>query len=119
MFRSPSRWLSWRHPLLAAAVALLAGCGGADSRAEPALGPEAAVGRFYVQRDTAPQRWYPRNPDGTIAKFDDLPARLRSNVNTTEAPNNRKPGDSPALDDREIDDVIAFLRTLNDGWRPR
>ena len=74
---------------------------------------------FYVQRDTAPQKWYPRNPDGTIAKFDDLPARLRSNVNTTEAPYDRKPGDSPALDDREIDDVIAFLRTLNDGWRAR
>ena len=74
---------------------------------------------FYVQRDTAPEKWYPRNPDGSIAKFDDLPARLHSNVNTIEAPYDRKPGDSPALDDREIDDVIAFLRTLNDGWRAR
>ena len=74
---------------------------------------------FYVQRDTAPEKWYPRNPDGSIAKFDDLPARLHSNVNTTEAPYDRKPGDSPALNGREIDDVIAFLRTLNDGWQAR
>ena len=74
---------------------------------------------FYVQRDTAPQRWYPRNPDGSIAKFDDLPARLHANVNTSEAPYDRKPGDSPALDDREIDDLIAFLQTLTDGWRAR
>lgn len=74
---------------------------------------------FYVQRDTAPEKWYPRNPDGSIGKFDDLPARLHSNVNTTEAPYDRRPGDSPALDGPEIDDVIAFLRTLNDGWKAR
>ena len=74
---------------------------------------------FYVQRDTSPQMWYPRNPDGSIAKFDDLPVRLHSSVNTNEAPYDRKPGDMPALNDREIDDVIAFLRTLSDGWRVR
>ena len=74
---------------------------------------------FYVQRDIAPHKWYPRNPDGSIAKFDDLPVRLHSSVNTNEAPYDRKPGDMPALNDREIDDVIAFLRTLSDGWRVR
>ncbi len=72
---------------------------------------------FYVQRDTAPEKWYSRNPDGTINKFDDLPPQWHSNVNTTEAPYNRNPGDAPALSDAEIDDIIVFLRTLNDGWR--
>ena len=31
-------------------------------------------------------------------------------------PYNRKPGDAPALSDSEIEDVIAFLNTLTDGW---
>ncbi|GAC1605720.1 MAG: cytochrome c peroxidase [Ramlibacter sp.] len=73
---------------------------------------------FYVQRDTDPQKWYPRNADGSIRKFDDLPPQWHSNVNTTEVPYDRKPGDAPALDDSDIDDLIAFLRTLTDGWTP-
>jgi cytochrome c peroxidase len=74
---------------------------------------------FYVQRDTHPEKWYPRDAQGGIDKFDDLPVALRSNVNTEEAPYDRHPGDAPALTDAEIDDVIAFLRTLTDGWQPR
>ena len=73
---------------------------------------------FYVQRDTSPEKFYPLNPDGTVNKFDDLPARYQANVNTSEAPYNRKPGDAPALTDAEIDDVIAFLKTLSDGYQP-
>ena len=73
---------------------------------------------FYVQRDTSPEKFYPRNPDGTVNKFDDLPAQYQANVNTSEAPYNRKPGDAPALTDAEIDDVIAFLKTLSDGYQP-
>jgi cytochrome c peroxidase len=73
---------------------------------------------FYVQRDTNPEKWYPLRADGTVDKFDDLPAAWRGNVNLTEAPYNRRPGDAPALSDAEIDDVIAFLNTLTDGWRP-
>ena len=73
---------------------------------------------FYVQRDTQPEKWYPLNADGTVAKFDDLPARYRTNVNTTEAPYNRRAGDAPALSDAEVDDVVAFLKTLSDGYHP-
>lgn len=72
---------------------------------------------FYVQRDISPEKFYPRDASGNVVKFDDLPAALRKNVNTSEAPYNRKPGDAPALSDAEIDDVVAFLATLNDGWR--
>ena len=71
---------------------------------------------FYVQRDTNPEKWYPQNLDGSVRKFDDVPAQYRVNVNVTEAPYNRRPGDAPALSDAEIDDVIVFLRTLSDGF---
>ncbi|WP_372524672.1 cytochrome-c peroxidase [Piscinibacter sp.] len=73
---------------------------------------------FYVQRDTHPEKWYPLNSDGSVNKFDDLPATYRANVNTSEAPYNRRPGDAPALSDAEIDNVIAFLSTLSDGYAP-
>jgi cytochrome c peroxidase len=73
---------------------------------------------FYVQRDIHPEKFYPRRADGSIDKFDDLPAAYKANVNTTEAPYNRKLGDAPALSDAEIDDLIAFLNTLTDSWTP-
>ena len=72
---------------------------------------------FYVQRDTNPQKWYARNADGTVNKFDDLPDAYKANVNTSEVPYDRQPGDAPALTDSEIDDVVVFLQTLNDGWQ--
>jgi cytochrome c peroxidase len=74
--------------------------------------------RFYVRRDTNPEEFYPVNADGTVEKFNDLPPEYRNNVNQTEVPYNRKPGDAPALNDAEIDDLIAFLKTLTDGYTP-
>jgi len=73
---------------------------------------------FYVQRDTHPEKWYPRKPDGSVDKFNDLPVGYRANVNRTEAPYNRQLGDAPALSDAEIDDLLAFLQTLSDGYVP-
>ncbi|WP_038499873.1 cytochrome-c peroxidase [Janthinobacterium agaricidamnosum] len=72
--------------------------------------------RFYAQRDTAPQKWYPKNRDGSVHKYDDLPPGLEANVNL-EAPFDRKPGQPPALNDKEIADVIVFLKTLTDGYK--
>jgi cytochrome c peroxidase len=74
--------------------------------------------RFYVRRDTNPEEWYPLAADGTVDKFNDLPVALRGNVNTSEAPYNRRPGMAPALTDAEIEDLLAFLGTLNDGYQP-
>jgi cytochrome c peroxidase len=74
------------------------------------------VMKFYVQRDTQPQKWYPKAKDGSVMKYDDLPPAYHGNVNV-EAPFDRKPGDRPALTDSEIKDVMAFLKTLNDGYR--
>jgi len=72
---------------------------------------------FYVQRDTDPQRWYPLDANGLLRKFDDLPAIYHGNVETARGPYNRPPGSSPAMNEAEIDDVIAFLQTLTDGFR--
>jgi len=69
---------------------------------------------FYVQRDTNPERWYPPDANGEPRKFDDLPAAYAANVNTSEAPYDRRRGEAPALSDAEIDDLIAFLKTLSD-----
>ncbi len=72
---------------------------------------------FYVERDTKPEKWYPRAADGRVLKFDDLPAQYQSNINM-EPPFGGHPGDAPALSPAEIDDIVAFLGTLTDGYRP-
>ena len=71
---------------------------------------------FYATRDTNPERWYPRNPDGSVRMLDDLPSRYVDNLNV-EPPFDRHLGDKPALTDREIDDIVVFLGTLTDGYR--
>jgi len=72
---------------------------------------------FYVNRDIHPERVYPRMPNGSVHKFDDLPARYQGNIDYHDAPFDRKAGDAPALTDAEITDVIAFLNTLTDGFK--
>jgi len=76
----------------------------------------AEVMDFYVERDTDPGKWYPRAADGTVAKFDDLPAAYRDNIDV-DPPFDRHPSEAPALTAAERADVIAFLQTLNDGYR--
>jgi cytochrome c peroxidase len=75
------------------------------------------VVRFYAERDTNPQKWYPRTDDGGILKFDDVPARYQANLDT-QAPLDRHLGDKPALTPADIRDIVAFLRTLTDGYQP-
>lgn len=70
---------------------------------------------FYASRDTDPGRWYPKNADGTVNKFDDLPKAYWGNLNTDPPFNGRTLGDKPALTDAEIDDIVAFLSTLTDA----
>jgi cytochrome c peroxidase len=71
--------------------------------------------RFYVERETRPEHWYPRKPDGSVDKYDDLPGTAKANINM-DPPFDRKRGEAPALSPAEIDDVVAFLRTLTDGY---
>jgi cytochrome c peroxidase len=74
------------------------------------------VVRFYVERETRPEKWYPHKGDGTVEMYDDLPLSHRVNVDVSDAPFNGHRGDRPALNDQEIKDVVAFLRTLTDNY---
>jgi cytochrome c peroxidase len=65
---------------------------------------------FYATRSTNPDLWYPHG-----AQFDDVPDAYRRNVNTLTLPYNRHAGDAPALDDEDIDAIVAFLGTLTDA----
>ena len=72
--------------------------------------------RFYALRSTQPQRIYPHGADGKVLSYDDLPRQYWHNVDVQDAPFNRRPGQPPALNEQEMQDVIAFLETLSDGW---
>lgn len=74
------------------------------------------VVRFYAERDTKPEKWYSRAPDGRTQKFDDLPAAYLANLDT-KAPFDRHAGDAPPLSGQDIEDIVAFLQTLNDGFQ--
>lgn len=74
--------------------------------------------RFYVERDIHPEKFYPRKVDGSVDVYNDLPPQYRANLDTLDAPFDRKPGESPALDEAEQKDLIAFLGTLSDGFKP-
>jgi cytochrome c peroxidase len=68
---------------------------------------------FYVERDLAPEKYYPRRADGSVRKYDDLPPGMPDNIDR-DAPLNRAPGTTAALTADEIDELIAFLETLTD-----
>ena len=70
---------------------------------------------FYATRDTDPAKWYPRS--GGKVSWNDLPERYWPNV-SHEVPFAPLPGGKPRLNDREIDDIVAFLGTLTDGYKP-
>jgi cytochrome c peroxidase len=68
---------------------------------------------FYATRATDPKRWYPSG------RYDDLPSNDWPNVNVNPAPYARQEGETPALDDGDIDAIVAFLETLTDRDVPR
>jgi cytochrome c peroxidase len=67
---------------------------------------------FYATRDSNPERWYPVAPGGQVRKFDDLPSEYVANVNM-EMPF----GGERVLSDADVDDLVAFLQTLTDGYQ--
>ena len=68
---------------------------------------------FYATRDTDPARWFPEGK-----KFNDLPGQYHANVDVDTPPYQRRPQQRPQLTDEEIDDIVAFLYTLTDGYAP-
>jgi len=75
------------------------------------------VVRFYAERDTQPQKWYPRAVNGAAVRFDDLPQQYQGNVEV-QAPFDRHAGERPALSEADIADIVLFLKTLTDGYEP-
>ena len=70
--------------------------------------------RFYATRDTDPRHWFGRDARGRVKRYDDLPRRYHGNVNT-DPPFGGRPGSPPVLNDVEIGDIVAFLKTLTDA----
>ncbi|RKP46423.1 cytochrome-c peroxidase [Trinickia fusca] len=73
---------------------------------------------FYNLRDIEPGKIYPHDAQGHVEQYDDLPAKYRANIDKTDAPFDRKLGDAPSMTQADIEDIIAFLKTLTDGYRP-
>lgn len=71
---------------------------------------------FYNFRDTDPGKIYPKSANGTVEKFNDLPPKYLANIDNTDPPLNRTLGETPALTPGEEKDIIAFIKTLNDGY---
>ena len=69
-----------------------------------------------MNRDLQPERFYRKDASGNVVKYDDMPAQYRRDADVTDAPFDRRPGNQPALNKQEMQDVIAFLRTLSDGY---
>jgi cytochrome c peroxidase len=65
---------------------------------------------FYATRATDPMRWYHSG-----VQFEDVPPKFRDHVNVNSIPYNRRKGDSPALNDADIDAIVSFLNTLTDA----
>jgi cytochrome c peroxidase len=71
---------------------------------------------FYATRDIDPARWYPV-VNGVVDKFNDLPAAYRGNVEQ-RPPFGLQPGQPPRLSAQDVQDLVAFLQTLSDGFVP-
>ena len=73
---------------------------------------------FYNFRDTNPEKVFPVGADGKVQKYNDIPAKYHANVDVADPPFNRHLGDQPAMTGQDETDIIAFLQTLNDGYKP-
>ncbi len=79
--------------------------------AGPGGNPYAPVGTFYIAADGTPD----------LYQYNDLPVAYDANVNVGEVPYTPPTfagGQAPTLDSDEINDIVAFLCTLTDGYDP-
>ena len=73
---------------------------------------------FYNLRDTNPEKIYPTDAAGHVQKFNDLPKSDWANIDNADPPFGLNQGDKPPLTQAEESDIIAFLKTLTDGYTP-
>ncbi len=71
---------------------------------------------FYDFSVAQPQRIYPRGADGKVLLFNDLPKQYWTNIDRSDPPFDRQTGQAPVLNHDEEQDIIAFLKTLDDGY---
>jgi cytochrome c peroxidase len=71
---------------------------------------------FYNFRDVQPGKVYPMAADGTVEKFNDLPKSDLANIDNTDPPLDRTLGQKAALSKADEKAIIAFIKTLNDGY---
>jgi cytochrome c peroxidase len=79
--------------------------------AGPGGNPYQAVGTFYTAADGTPD----------LYQYNDMPAVFDANVNAGEVPYTAPKdagGNAPTLNAQEINDLVAFLCTLTDGFDP-
>jgi cytochrome c peroxidase len=74
------------------------------------------VVEFYNKRDTNPELYYP-TVNGKVQIYDDLPAQYWKNIDPT-VPVVHTRGAKPSMTEQDVDDVVAFLGTLTDGFQP-
>ncbi|MGH8461525.1 MAG: cytochrome-c peroxidase [Stenotrophobium sp.] len=82
-----------------------------DNNPIPETNPYNPAGSFYLAADGSPDR----------LQYNDIPVDYNANVNIGEVPYTPptfQGGQAPTLDSAEIDDVVAFLCTLTDGYDP-
>lgn len=65
---------------------------------------------FYATRSTNPQRWF-----GPAGVWDDAPAEYLGNLSRAGLFAG-KPGDPDPLTPLEVNDLVAFMRAMNDGY---
>jgi cytochrome c peroxidase len=73
--------------------------------------PYVAAGSFYLAADGTPD----------LYEYNDLPPQYDANVNIGEVPYTPPSfagGQAPTLTESDIDDIVAFLCTLTDGFDP-
>jgi cytochrome c peroxidase len=96
--------------------------------------------RFYNTRDTHPEIWYPtaggaaraandpafptyglittQYDGGTVQKYNDMPSAYATNIDPQVPLDGRAAGSAPPMTEQNISDLICFLGTLTDGYRP-
>jgi cytochrome c peroxidase len=73
---------------------------------------------FYDFSVTRPEKIYPHGADGQVEIFNDLPKRYWANIDRSDPPFNLTAGQTPAFSHAEEQDIIAYLKTLTDGYTP-
>ncbi len=74
--------------------------------------------RFYILRDVQPAQIYKTLAGTPDTIYNDLPSQYHSNIVSNRNPFTATATGAPRLSVQEINDLIAFLCTLNDGYDP-